>query len=154
MGVKVLENCDIEFRGKSNDILNSMNKEQADLIKEVAAAFYDWGHTKEIKKKIESDRSIKFKEVIFNGPATIIYWKDGTKTVVKCTEGDTYNPEVGIAMATLKKIFGESYPKYRQCVSEAVNEHKEREKKKKLDKYVKELVDAVKEMEATDEPET
>ena len=127
MGVKVLENCDIEFRGKSNDILNSMNKEQADLIKEVAAAFYDWDHTKEIKKKIEFDRSVKFKEVIFNGPATIIYWKDGTKTVVKCTEGDTYNPEVGIAMATLKKIFGEAYPKYRQCVSEAVNEHKEKE---------------------------
>lgn len=154
MGVKVLENCDIEFRGESNDILRSMNKEQADLIKEIAAAFYYWDHTKEIKKKIGFDGNMKFKEVIFNGPATIIYWKDGTKTVVKCTEGDTYNPEVGIAMATLKKIFGEAYPKYRQCVSEAVNEHKEREKKKKLDKYVKEFVDVLKEMEATDEPET
>lgn len=33
------------------------------------------------------------KKVIFNDPATIILWKDGTKTVVKCQEGDTYDKE-------------------------------------------------------------
>ena len=31
------------------------------------------------------------KKVIYNNPATIICWEDGTKTVVKCSEGDTYD---------------------------------------------------------------
>ena len=44
------------------------------------------------------------KEVIFNNPATIVYWKDGTKTVVKCQEGETFDKEKGLAMAICKKI--------------------------------------------------
>ena len=31
------------------------------------------------------------KKVIFNDPATVVIWDDGTKTVVKCSEGDTYS---------------------------------------------------------------
>lgn len=46
------------------------------------------------------------KKVIFNDPATIIYWKDGTKTVVKCQEGDNFDSEKGFAMAFLKKCWG------------------------------------------------
>lgn len=46
------------------------------------------------------------KNVIFNDPATIIFWTDGTKTVVKCQEGDTYNRETGFVMAYLKKVLG------------------------------------------------
>jgi hypothetical protein len=45
-------------------------------------------------------------KVIFNDPATIVMWKDGTKTVVKCNEGDTYDPEKGLAMAISKKALG------------------------------------------------
>lgn len=35
--------------------------------------------------------SKQIKNVIFNDPATIVFWKDGTKTVVKCQKdkGDT-----------------------------------------------------------------
>ena len=44
------------------------------------------------------------KDVIFNNPATIVFWKDGTKTVVKCQKGDTYNPELGLAMCIIKKM--------------------------------------------------
>ena len=46
------------------------------------------------------------KDVIFNNPATIVFWSDGTKTVVKCQEGDTYDPEKGLTMAIAKKFFG------------------------------------------------
>lgn len=46
------------------------------------------------------------KKVIFNGPATIVFWGDGTKTVVKCQEGDTFDKELGLAMAICKKHFG------------------------------------------------
>lgn len=37
-------------------------------------------------------------KVIFNAPATIVFWKDGSKTVVKA-QGDEYDPEKGLAMA-------------------------------------------------------
>lgn len=45
-------------------------------------------------------------KVIFNDPATIVLWKDGTKTIVKCTEADTYDEEKGLAMAIIKKLYG------------------------------------------------
>lgn len=46
------------------------------------------------------------KKVIFNDPATIVLWSDGSKTVVKCDPEDTFDPEKGIAMACMKKLFG------------------------------------------------
>lgn len=48
----------------------------------------------------------KVKSVKFHGPATIIFWEDGTKTVVKCQEGDEYNAEKGVLICALKKILG------------------------------------------------
>lgn len=48
----------------------------------------------------------KPKKVIFNDPATIVFWNDGTKTVVKCQPGDTYDPEKGLAMCFAKKVLG------------------------------------------------
>lgn len=46
------------------------------------------------------------KKVIFHDPATIIIWRDGTKTVVKCGENDTYDKEKGMAMAICKRLYG------------------------------------------------
>ena len=46
------------------------------------------------------------KRVIFNKPATIVLWEDGTKTVVKCSDEDLWNPEKGLAMCIIKKIYG------------------------------------------------
>lgn len=45
-------------------------------------------------------------KVIFNGPATIVFWKDSTKTIVKCAEGDKNDPKVGLLYAIAKKKFG------------------------------------------------
>ncbi len=46
------------------------------------------------------------KKVIFNDPATIVFWDDGTKTVVKTQNGEAYDPEKGLAMAITKKALG------------------------------------------------
>jgi hypothetical protein len=46
------------------------------------------------------------KQVIFNDPATIVLWADGTKTVVKCQNNDEYDPEKGLAMCIAKKALG------------------------------------------------
>ena len=48
----------------------------------------------------------EIKNVKFDGPATIVFWADGTKTVVKCQDGDDYSEEVGLAMCIVKKAFG------------------------------------------------
>ena len=52
------------------------------------------------------NKSFEIKDVIFNDPATIVFWKDGSKTVVKCKGKDTFDPEKGLAMAIVKKVFG------------------------------------------------
>lgn len=48
----------------------------------------------------------KIKDVKFNDPATIVFWADGTKTVVKCQDDDIFDPEKGLAMAISKKALG------------------------------------------------
>lgn len=44
----------------------------------------------------------EIERVIFNPPATIVIWKDGTKTVVKCN-GEKFDQEKGLAMAISKR---------------------------------------------------
>ena len=48
----------------------------------------------------------EIKNIIFNDPATIVFWEDGTKTVVKCQDGDEFDPEKGLAMAIVKRAYG------------------------------------------------
>lgn len=49
---------------------------------------------------------VSIRKVIFNDPATIVLWSDGTKTVVKCGPEDSYDMEKGLAMAIVKKMAG------------------------------------------------
>ena len=63
-------------------------------------------YEKPILHHIYANNIPEVKKVIFNDPATIVYWKDGTKTVVKCQDGDDFDPEKGFAMAFLKKCWG------------------------------------------------
>lgn len=46
------------------------------------------------------------KEIIYNDAATIVYWTDGTKTVVKCNENDVYSEYSGFVAAVAKKMYG------------------------------------------------
>ena len=54
----------------------------------------------------------RIEKVIFNDPATIVYWKDGTKTVVKANRSgkkkdqDEFREDYGLAMAIAKKYSG------------------------------------------------
>lgn len=46
------------------------------------------------------------KEIIYHDAATIVYWTDGTKTVVKCNENDEYSEYAGFVTAVAKKMYG------------------------------------------------
>lgn len=73
----------------------------------------------------EETVGVRIERVIFSGPATIVFWEDGDKTIVKCMDGDPLNYEMGIAMCTLKKLFGEEgYRKYKKHVKELLSEEK------------------------------
>lgn len=58
--------------------------------------------------------NLAIKDVIFNPPATIVFWMDGMKTVVKDQGEVFYDPEKGMAMAVAKKAFGNQGNYYNQ----------------------------------------
>lgn len=88
-------------------------KEYMDLISwngaidAVDAALYAKKKMKELERGSKMDRDIckEIKNVKFNPPATIVFWTDNTKTVVKCNCED-YDPEKGLAMCICKKVLG------------------------------------------------
>lgn len=45
------------------------------------------------------------RRIIRNGPALVVFWQDGTKTVVKCHDED-FDAEKGLAMALCRKLWG------------------------------------------------
>ena len=51
----------------------------------------------------------KIDKIIYNGPATIIFWDDGSKTVVKADNDCVQDKTTGVAMAIAKKYVGNRY---------------------------------------------
>lgn len=49
----------------------------------------------------------KPRRIVRNGPAMVVFWNDGTKTVVKCHE-EEFDLEKGLAMALARKMWGRS----------------------------------------------
>lgn len=65
------------------------------------------------------DRSMTPKALVFNPPATIVLWKDGTKTVVKCDDSDRYVPITGLALCYMKKSLGNTSRELNKALREA-----------------------------------
>ncbi len=66
------------------------------------------------KKGTAALHAASIKNVIFNPPATVVYWSDGTKTVVKCSVNDKFDPEKGLAMAIAKRCANNSGSYYKE----------------------------------------
>lgn len=98
------------------DVLETLNKEQKTavyaLIGELDNDETEGG--KNMNRKETTNKSNHkspdfrgfIKKVKFNPPATIVFWTDDTKTVVKC-KGEDYDPEKGLAMCISKKFLGD-----------------------------------------------
>ena len=69
---------------------------------------------REGKKTASATNTAAIKDVIFAPPATIVYWSDGSKTVVKCSENDVFDPEKGLAMAIAKRCGGNKGSYYKE----------------------------------------
>ena len=59
----------------------------------------------DMKKSTETELNCEVNRIIFNPPATIVFWKDGSKTVVKCHGDQTFNPYYGFCAALAKHIY-------------------------------------------------
>lgn len=76
-----------------------------DLLDAMRYCYNDILSTKYICGMFHNPNEIK--NVIFNNPATIVFWEDGTKTVVKCDKDEKFDPEKGLAMAISKRFLGD-----------------------------------------------
>lgn len=65
-------------------------------------------------KEAAAMNAAAIKNMIFAPPATIVYWSDGSKTVVKCSEKDVFDPEKGLAMAIAKRCGGNKGSYYKE----------------------------------------
>ncbi len=82
----------------ARSVLRVNKKEEKDMKTEVKKdPFPGYSY---IHSKLEPER------IVFNPPATVVFWKDGTKTVVKCSPGEAYSPYFGFLAALGKRVFG------------------------------------------------
>ena len=111
----------------TKDELRPMPNEPLNTIKLVLNSFYGTGAYENVyststdcKSSIDNDLKRienlvammpKIKDVKFNNPATIVFWSDNTKTVVKAHE-ENFDPEKGLTMAITKKLFGNTKEYY------------------------------------------
>ena len=65
---------------------------------------------------------VKPVKVIFNNPATIVIWDDGTKTIVKKQKGDRYDKEKGLALCYMKKALGNASRQLNDALKKGLDE--------------------------------
>ena len=75
-------------------------------------------YTVDLKKEKDTEE-VTIKNVIFNPPATIVFWSNGDKTVVKCDEIEKFDPEKGMAMAISKHALGNKGNYYNEFIKYA-----------------------------------
>lgn len=84
--------------------------------------------------------------IIFSDPATIVFWTDGTKTKVKCMDGEKFERYAGFCAAVMKKLFGstsaaKAYMEDRDAESIAKARQEEKEKKAATKKSAEDKAD-------------
>lgn len=108
---KIISNIQFETTTKIGVIAEELYN---DIVRHMRNVYGILNPKVEIKMPVANDPEITINlsagvhiiDVIFNDPATIVFWSDGTKTVVKCCEDDVFDEEKGLAMAVLKKLSG------------------------------------------------
>lgn len=108
--------------------------------------FYELGNFWLITKPRAEVTLATIKRVIFNPPATIVFWSDGSKTVVKCSKSEAFDPEKGLAMAIAKRAQGNREDYYKDiskwCAGASAQKSKEKSKNDILDEVL-ELLESV-----------
>ena len=91
---------------------------------------------KEEKKTVYIPHAYRVKRIIYNDPATIVFWDDGTKTVVKRGEKETFNKYTAFCAALAKKMYGNN-SQVNKIVNSGLDETKKRVQKSDTKKVEK-----------------
>ena len=102
----------------AKDINNAMNKYEKGEKKEM-----DYSKCYRENQENQKNRKVNVLpvKVIYHNPATIVFWGDGTKTVVKASSHDEFNEYAGFCAALAKKVYGTS-SMVRRIVGEGTDE--------------------------------
>lgn len=67
-------------------------------------AFYD-------VEALTKDKPVYIKSVVYNSKkkTTAVVWSDFTTTTAKCSEEDTYNEDLGLTIAVMRKVCGKEF---------------------------------------------
>lgn len=72
--------------------------------------YYNVFYRSELNRKYGLLSALQIQRIIVNNLATIVFWEDGTKTVVKISDSDMENGKydiyAGVSYAIAKKLFG------------------------------------------------
>lgn len=105
------------FREEELELVNEKNTELT--IDTTGITICKQFYPQEIKINIMPDR------YIINKGATILFWGDGTKTIVKRSKDDEYNKRLGFLTAYFQKMSGMSKTKANKYLDELVEKDKE-----------------------------
>ena len=95
-----IKECDGAFGDAVYFKFNKEEPEEMISAKQQKVEYYSSG------QELTAATRLSIKRVIFNGPATIVMWTDGSKTVVKRQPGEVMDAEKGIFAACAKKLLG------------------------------------------------
>lgn len=74
--------------------------------------------------------AVGVKRIIYNDPATVIFWTDGTKTIVKRAKGEKFSKYTAFCAALAKKLYGNNSV-VRRIVESGFDQSKHEKKGKK-----------------------
>ena len=144
----------IRYVGMMGSMTQSIENLKTVLEEKYAAIKIEWRKTTKKKKAKKTKKSgieeygltdekfspYDIKNIRFNTTkkVTTVLFKDGTKIMTKATDNDTFNPEVGLAMCIMKKLYG-TRSNYKRVVAAAMKKNEKRNKriKEKADKKQK-----------------
>ena len=94
---------------------------------------------KEDRKKYDrvGNTNLKIERVIFSDPATIVVWSDNTKTIVKTQNDEPFDTEKGLALAIIKRLYGNSGSYYDLFKKYCADQYEVLDKMKKTEEELK-----------------
>ena len=102
--LKIIEDI-VDSRGYENTILCFKNTADYKDITKVDENLSLLLETEALKLQAEKAMP-EIEKVLFKEPYTIVYWNDGTKTKVKCSDADSYSKDAGLAFCIAKRFCG------------------------------------------------
>lgn len=85
--------------------IDSINKHSYKINQPIKydSIFYKKGYEQGVD---DYDKGLTPVRIIYNPPATIVFWADGEKTVVKCSKTEEFNKYHGFCAALAKRVVG------------------------------------------------